>query len=55
MLMSFLIGTLMANSGLEYVIKEAFGGVSKMLLSGKKYRQNLRALRMFVENLFGVS
>ena len=52
MLMSFVgaVGTLMNNSGLEELMNSAFGGVPKML-SGKKYPQNLRALRMVVEEL----
>ena len=52
MLMSFVgsVGTLMANSGLEELMNSAFGGVMKML-SGKKFPQNLRALRMVVEEL----
>ena len=44
------IGTLMADSGLEQIMDSTFGGVSKML-SGKKYPQNVRALRMIVEEL----
>lgn len=49
-LMSFIgaIGTLMADTGLGPIMNVAFGGVSKML-TGKKYRQNIRALRMVVE------
>ncbi len=41
-LMSFIgsIGSIMANSGLEDVLKAGFGGVSRML-SGKMYPQNL--------------
>ena len=52
MVMSFIgaVGTLMANSGLEELMNSAFGGVLKML-SGKKFPQNLRALRMVVEEL----
>ena len=51
-LMSFVgaIGTLMVDSGLEQILEVAFGGVSKML-SGKKYPQNIRALRIVVEEL----
>ena len=51
-LMSFVgaIGTLMAETGLEPIMNAAFGGVSKML-TGKKYPQNIRALRMVVEEL----
>ena len=52
MLMSFVgtIGTLMSNSGLEDILKVAFGSVPKML-SGKKFPQNCRALRMVTEVL----
>ena len=52
MLMSFVgaVGTLMNNTGLEELMNSAFGGVLKML-SGKKYPQNLRPLRMVVEEL----
>ena len=52
MLMSFVgaVGTLMNNTGLEQLMNSAFGGVLKML-SGKKCLQNLRALRMVVEEL----
>lgn len=44
------VGMLMNNSGLEEVLSSAFGGVSKML-SGKKYPQNVRALRLVTEEL----
>ena len=44
------IGTLMTDSGLEQIMTAAFGGVSHML-TGKKYPQNVRALRMVVEEL----
>ena len=52
LLMSFIgsIGSLMANSGLEEILKPSFAGVEKML-TGKKYPMNLRALRMVVEEL----
>ena len=52
MLMSFIgsVGTLMANTGLVELMNTAFGGVLKML-SGKKFPQNLRAMRMVVEDL----
>ena len=48
-LMSFVgaVGTLMIDTGLEPIISVAFGGVSKML-TGKKFPQNIRALRMVV-------
>ena len=51
-LMSFIgaVGTLMCNSGLEEILQSAFGGVPKML-SGKRFPQNVRALRMVVEEL----
>ena len=51
-LMSFIgcIGTLMENSGVEEVLSEVFGGVSKML-TGKKFPQNIRALRMLAEEV----
>ena len=46
MLMSFVgaIGSLMGGSGLEDILKSTFAGVPK-LLSGKKFPQNVRALR----------
>ena len=52
MLMSFVgaVGTLMNNTGLEELMNSAFGGVLKTL-SGKKYSQNIRALRMVIEEL----
>ena len=51
-LMSFIgcIVTLTAMTGFAEVLKSAFGGVDKMLL-GKKYPQNLRALRMCAEEI----
>ena len=51
-LMSFIgcIGSLMENSGLEEILSHVFGGVSKML-TGKKYPQNVRALRMLAEEI----
>jgi len=51
-LMSFIgsVGTLMANTGIEEILKAAFGGVSHML-SGKKFPQNARALRLLVEEV----
>lgn len=51
-LMSYIgcIGSLMAQTGLEEVLSEQFGGVKKMLL-GKKYPENVRALRMLLEEL----
>ena len=51
-LMSFIgaVGTLMSNSGLEEVMNSVFAGVPKML-SGKKFPQNVRALRLVTEVL----
>ena len=51
-LMSYIgsIGNLMAGTGVKEILEKAFGGVPKMLI-GKKYPQNLRALRMLVEEL----
>ena len=51
-LMSFVgsIGALMANSGLSEILESTFGGVNKML-TGKKYPQNVRALRMLAEEV----
>lgn len=52
MLMSFVgcVGTLMANSGLQEVMQAAFAGVPNML-HGKKFPQNVRALRMTAEEV----
>ena len=44
------VGNLLADSGLEDIMKSAFGGVSHML-SGKKFPQNIRALRMVAEEM----
>ena len=55
-LMNFVgaVGTLMSDSGLEDVMKAAFGGVAKML-SGKNFPQNFRALhRVVKETLYGL-
>ena len=51
-LMSYIgsIGALMAGTGMKEILEKAFGGVLKML-TGKKYPQNLRALRMLVEEV----
>ena len=51
-LMSFVgcIGILMANTGLSHMIKSAFGGFEEMV-SGKKFPQNTRALRINVEEI----
>ena len=44
------IGTLIAGSGLEEILKSAFAGVPKML-TGKKFQQNVRALRILMEEI----
>ena len=51
-LMDFVgcIGTLMADSGLKEILATTFGSVDKML-QGKKYPQNVRALRLLTEEL----
>ena len=51
-LMDFVeaVGTLCAGSGLTDILKSTFGSVEKML-EGKKYPQNVRALRMLSEEL----
>ena len=51
-LMSFVgaIGSLMAESGLSSVLSEVFGGVAKML-NGKKFPENVRALRIWIRLL----
>ena len=50
--MSFIgdVGTLMGNTGLSEIMQTASGGVPKML-TGKKFPQNMRAMRMVVEEL----
>ena len=45
------VGSLMAGSGLEDILTSTFAGVPKML-SGKKYPQNMRALRIVVERSY---
>ena len=52
LLMSYVgcIGSLMAGSGIVEVLSEAFGGVLTTL-TGKKYPDNVRTLRMLVEEL----
>ena len=52
MLMSFVgcVGTLMADTGLKEVMQLTFGGVTKLLF-GKNFPQNVRALRLVVEEL----
>ena len=51
-LMSFAgaVSSLMAESGLSDILSEVFGRVPKML-SGKKFPQNVRALRMMAEEV----
>ena len=51
-IMSFVgsVGMLMSNSGLEEVMKSCFGGVEAMLI-GKKFPQNVRALRLVTEEI----
>ena len=52
MLMSFVgaVGTLMQGSGLSEILESTFTGVARML-SGKKFPQNVRAMRLVVEEL----
>ena len=54
LLMSFIgcIGNLMKNSGLEEVLASAFAGMEKLLTGSKYFPQNVRALRMVVEELW---
>ena len=51
-LMSFVgaVGTLMAGSGLDVVLNSSFAGVKRML-SGHKFPQNVRALRLVAEEI----
>ena len=44
----------MANTGLEEILSCAFGSVKKMLI-GKYFPQNVRALRMMLEEIIGVT
>lgn len=44
------IGTLIDGSGLGEILKSAFPGVPKML-TGKKFHQNVRALRSLMEEM----
>jgi len=44
------VGVLMADSGLQDIMKSSFGGVAQML-SGKKFPQNFRALQLVTEEL----
>lgn len=52
LLMSYVgsVGSLMAETGLSDILGVAFGSVEAML-SGKRFPQNVRALRMVVEEL----
>ena len=52
MLMNFIhaISIIMSGSGLKEILASSFESVDKML-SGKKYPQNFRAMRMLVEEL----
>ena len=52
MLMNFIhaIAIIMAGSGMREILAGTFGSIDKML-SGKKYPQNFRALRMLVEEI----
>ena len=51
-LMSFVgaVGANTAGSGVAEVLESTFSGVTKML-TGKKFPQNIRALRMLTEEL----
>ena len=53
MLMSFVgaIGTPMAGSGLEEILKSTFAGCQKML-TRKKFPQNVRALHIVLEEIY---
>ena len=52
MLMSFIgaVGSLMVETGLNDILESVFGGVNKML-TGKKFPQNMRALRLVMEEV----
>ena len=52
LLMSYVgsIGSLMSGAGLVEILEKVFGGVLKML-SGKKFPDNVRALRLLVKEL----
>ena len=54
LLMSFIgsIGVLMEGTGLQDLLIPSFGSVDKML-SGKKFPQNMRALRLLMEEILG--
>ena len=53
LLMSYsgCIGTLMADTGIVEILSVTFGGGVLKMLSGKRYPQNVRALRMVVEEI----
>lgn len=44
------ISVLITGTGVNEILDKAFGGIPKML-TGKRYLQNLRALRMLMEEL----
>ena len=50
--MSYIVSidVLMAGTGMKEFLEEAFGGVTKML-TFKKYPQNVRALRLLMEEV----
>ena len=52
LLMSYIgcVGTLMTETGIVEILSATFGGVIKML-KGKKYPENVRALRMLTEEV----
>ena len=51
-LMSYIesIGVLMAGTGMKEILEKAIGGAPKML-TWKRYPQDLRALRMLMEEV----
>jgi len=53
-LMSFVgcVGVLMANSGLQDILKSGFGGVQN-ILSEKKFPQDVWALHIVTEEVLG--
>lgn len=55
LIMSYVgsIGTLMSGTGLKKILERVFGGVQKML-KGKKFRENVRALRLLTEELLRI-
>jgi len=56
MLMSSVgsVGTLMTDSRLGHILESTFAGVPKML-NGKKFPQNVRALRIVIKELLRMS